>query len=97
MGAFWNDKDFSGAARLSRRCRAEIPPATYALEVFTNTAMRSMAILIWSRPVAKLQRTCPSPLGPKAVPGTTATLCSCRSRIENSLLVSPVEEILGNT
>ena len=40
---------------------------------------------------------CPSPLGPKAVPGTAATFCSRRSRSQNSSLVMPVEAMLGKT
>src|ERR1700758_1576325 len=45
----------------------------------TNSAILSIASLSLSRPVAKQQRTKPSPETPKALPGTTAILLDLSS------------------
>src|SRR5450631_1630982 len=65
---------------------------TYRL---TNSSIRSMASFSLSIPVAKQQRTYPSPELPNALPGTTATFFDFNSCRENSLLFRPVGVMFG--
>src|SRR5438034_783600 len=62
----------------------------------TNLPMRSVASSIRSSAVAKQQRKYPSPLGPKALPGTQATFSCSSSFTAKSLEVRPVDLMQGN-
>ena len=62
----------------------------------TNAAMRCVACWILSIEVAYEQRIWPSPHSPNALPGTTATFSSKRSRSQNSSELKPVSFTEGN-
>jgi len=70
-----NRKKASQLSLTSSSARSR-PANNYSLTRSTNFAMRSMAIWSCSSEVAKQQRRNPSPLGPKALPGTQATFSS---------------------
>src|SRR5215469_17965726 len=82
-----------------RHKRKSLDPRRYRCSIsdlgVTNSSIRSIASLSLSNPVAKQQRTNPSPGAPNAVPGTTATFCDFSSCIENSALESPVPLMSG--
>lgn len=61
----------------------------FYFRLFTKIRIRSMAILISSRPVAYEHRMKPSPEVPKALPGTQATFCSLSSLSVNSFEERP--------
>lgn len=61
-----------------------------------NRPMRVSASSSSGSAVAYEQRTCPSPDGPKTLPGTTATWCSCNSRSANVSESRPEDRIDGN-
>src|SRR5262249_1779178 len=70
---------------------------SYFRDSSTNRSIRAIASFSLSSPVAKQQRTKPSPEAPNALPGTTATFCDFNSRREKSLLFKPVEVTSGKT